>query len=63
MPGTDARPGDRHKRKPIGYRPPADVWPLIDARTEETGQGASAIITEALRRFFAVAGTGGTADE
>lgn len=53
MASADARPGDRHLRKPIGYRVPADLWPLLDARKEETGQGPSAVITEALREYLA----------
>lgn len=53
MPGTSDRPGDRHKRDPIGYRPPADVWPFLDAYKEATGLGASAVISRALREFFA----------
>jgi len=55
MPGTEGRPGDRHKRNPIGYRPPLDIWPLLDARMQETGRGASAVITEALRQYLGTA--------
>jgi hypothetical protein len=57
VPGTDSRTGDRHKRKPIAYRPPLDIRPLLDARVEQTGRGASAIITEALRAYLGLPGS------
>jgi hypothetical protein len=53
MASADSRPGDRHKHDPIAYRPPADVRPLLAARMEQTGRGASSIITEALREYLA----------
>lgn len=42
-----------HKHPPIGYRPPRDIRPLLDARMKETGLGPSAILTQALREYFA----------
>lgn len=49
-----------HKYKPVAYRVPADVRPLLQARMEATGRKESAIITEALRRYLA--GPDGPAD-
>jgi hypothetical protein len=46
------RSGDRHARPAIGYRPPADVRPLLEDRMEQTGRGASAIISAALRQYL-----------
>lgn len=53
MASPDTRPGDRHTRKPVAYRPPLDVRPALEARMEATGLKASAIITEALRAYLA----------
>jgi hypothetical protein len=52
MASTDKRSGDRHVHHPLAYRPPADVRPLLEERMEQTGRGASAIISEALRRYL-----------
>jgi predicted DNA-binding protein len=49
------RPGDRHTHPPVAYRVPADLRPLLQARMKQTGRGASAIITEALRRHLTTA--------
>lgn len=53
MPSTDSRPGDRHRHPAIGYRPPEEIRPLLEAHMEQTGRGASAVITQALREYFA----------
>jgi predicted DNA-binding protein len=52
MASTDKRRGDRHVHHPLAYRVPADVRPRLEARMEQTGRGASAIISEALRRYL-----------
>lgn len=52
MASADSRRGDRHAHSPVAYRVPADIRPLLEARMEETGRGASTVITEALRQFL-----------
>ena len=52
MASADPRAGDRHKHKPIAYRPPVGVREPLTALSEKTGQGFSVIITEALRRYL-----------
>lgn len=51
---SDARSADRHKHPPLRYRPPADVRPALEARMQETGLGASAILSEALRAYLSI---------
>ena len=52
MGSADSRTGDRHKHKPIAYRPPVGIREPLTALAKETGQGFSVIITEALRRYL-----------
>jgi hypothetical protein len=52
MKTPEPRKGDRHKHPPIAYRPPVGVREPLAALSEETGQGFSVIITEALRRYL-----------
>jgi predicted GIY-YIG superfamily endonuclease len=42
-----------HQHPPVAYRVPADIRPLLEDRMAQTGRGASAVITEALREYLA----------
>lgn len=51
MASAGSRPGDRHRHKPIAYRPPEDAREWLIAHAEATGMKVSALITQAVREL------------